>query len=307
MTRENEYLPTSPFGITELHLLHLLARHGSFTRAATEVGLTQSAVTRQIQGVEAKLGVALFERTTRKVTVTPAGRFLIEQTRHILGDIESSLRRLREDFVEGPKQIRLGVSRSISLAYLPGFVFANQRRQPGLNLVVNHEASLTILRQLESDELDVGILCPPRRLPGNLAVTHRFRDNFTLIMPRGAPSNVCEKSTVPALKKALATQSWLLLNETSNTGSQLRKWMRKHGWINRSSHEMDNFDLIINLVALGLGSGFVPQRSLALYSRRRQVRRVQLPVRFSREIVVLVRKSRSSAPHITRFIENILF
>ncbi len=47
--------------------------------------------------------------------------------------------------------------------------------------------------------------------------------------------------------------------------------------------------------------------SLALYSRRRQVRRVSLPVRFSREIVVLVRKSRSSAPHITRFIENILF
>ena len=103
MMNGNEYLPTSPFGITELHLLHLLARRGSFTRVASEVGLTQSAVTRQIQGVESKLGVALFERTTRKVTVTPAGQFLIEQTRHILGDIESCLRRVREDFVEGPR------------------------------------------------------------------------------------------------------------------------------------------------------------------------------------------------------------
>lgn len=303
----NEYLPTSPFGITELHLLHLLARRGSFTRVANEVGLTQSAVTRQIQGVESKLGVALFERTTRKVTVTPAGNFLLEQTRHILGDIESSLRRLREDFVEGPRQIRLGVSRGISLAYLPGFVFANQRRQPGLNLVVNHEASSSILRQLESDELDVGILCPPRRLPGNLAVTHRFRDTFTLIMPRSTPESAGKDGSIPALKRALANQSWLLINQASNTGSQLRKWMKVHGWIIRSSHEMDNFDLIINLVALGLGSSFVPQRSLALYSRRRQVRRVSMPVRFSREIVVVVRKSRSSAPHITRFIENILF
>ena len=307
MLKTNEYLPTSPFGIMELHLLHLLARRGSFTRVATEVGLTQSAVTRQIQGVEAKVGIALFERTTRKVAITPAGQFLIEQTRHILGDIESALRRLREDFVEGPKQIRLGVSRGISLAYLPGFVFANQRRQPDLNLVVTHETSTTVLRQLESDELDVGILCPPRRLPGNLAVTHRFRDAFTLITPRTAPAGISEKSPLPALKKALANQSWLLINETSNTGSQLRKWMRTHRWINRSSHEMDNFDLIINLVALGLGSSFVPQRSLALYSRRRQVRRIPLPARFSREIVVLVRKSRSSAPHITRFIENILF
>ncbi len=307
MTNENEFLPTSPFGIMELHLLHLLARLGSFTRVATAVGLTQSAVTRQIQGVEAKLGVPLFERTTRKVAVTPAGQFLIDQTRHILGDIESSLRRLREDFVEGPKQIRLGVSRSISLAYLPGFVFANQRRQPGINLVVNHEASVAILRQLESDELDVGIICPPRRLPGNLAVTHRFKDAFTLIMPRTTLPCFGEKFNVGALKRALAGQSWLLLNETSNTGLQLRKWMKTHGWVHRSSHEMDNFDLIINLVALGLGSSFVPQRSLALYARRRKVRRVPLPVRFSREIVVLVRKSRSSAMHITRFIENILF
>ena len=307
MLPSNEYLPTSPFGIMELHLLHLLARHGSFTRVAAEVGLTQSAVTRQIQGVEAKVGVPLFERTTRKVAITPAGRFLIEQTRHILGDIESALRRLREDFVEGPKQIRLGVSHGISLAYLPGFLFANQRRQPDIYLVVTHEASASILRQLESDELDLGILCPPKRLPGNLTVTHRFRDTFTLIMPRALPGGISEKSPLPALKRTLAGQTWLLIKEASNTGVQLRKWMKTHGWSHRSSHEMDNFDLIINLVALGLGSSFVPQRSLALYARRRQVRRVQLPARFSREIVVLVRKSRSSAPHITRFIENILF
>jgi DNA-binding transcriptional LysR family regulator len=307
MRPTNEYLPTSPFGIMELHLLHLLGRHGSFTRVAAEVGLTQSAVTRQIQGVESKVGVALFERTTRKVTVTPAGQFLIDQTRHILGDVESALRRLREDFVEGPKQIRLGVSRSISLAYLPGFVFANQRRQPDLNLGVVHEASTTILRQLESDELDVGIICPPHRLPRNISVTHRFRDDFTLIVPRANAPVPGEKIRLPILKKTMADQSWLLISEGSNTGIQLRKWMRAQGWINRSSHEMDNFDLIINLVALGLGSSFVPQRSLALYSRRRQVRRVSLPVRFSREIVVLARKSRSSAPHLARFIENILF
>jgi DNA-binding transcriptional LysR family regulator len=291
----------------ELHLLHLLARSGSFTRVASQVGLTQSAVTRQIQGIELKIGVALFERTTRKVLITPAGQFLIEQTRHIIGDIDTALRRLREDFVEGPKQLRLGVSRSISLAYFPGFIFANQRRQPDLNMVVTHETSPAILRQLDSGEMDIGILCPPRRLSGNLAVTHRFRDDFTLITPRNFAPGIGEKSRLQSLKKALAGQSWLLISETSNTGSRLRTWMKARGWPLRSSHEMDNFDLIINLVALGLGCSFVPQRSLALYARRRKVRRIPLADRFSREIVVLVRNSRSAAPHITQFIENILF
>jgi len=304
MKEENEFAATSPFGIFELHLLHLLARHGSFTRAGAEAGLTQSAVTRQVQAVEAKLGVALFERTTRKVIVTPAGRFLIEQTRHILGDVQASLRRLREDFVEGSKQVRLGVSRSISLAYLPGFLFANQRREPGVNLAVTHETSAAILRQLEGDELDVGIFCPPRRLPGNLTVTHRFRDAFTLVTPL---SFLAAGRKGRALQKALAEQTWLLLGEGSNTSSQLRHWMKAQGWAIRASHEMDNFDLIINLVALGLGASFVPQRALALYSRRRKVQRIPLPKRFSREIVVVVRKSRSEAAHIARFIENILF
>jgi len=300
-------LPTSPFGIFELHLLHLLARHGSFTRVAAEVGLTQSAVTRQIQTVESKVGTALFERTTRKVVITPAGRFLVENTRHLIGDLDSTLRRLREDFVEGPKQLRLGVSSDISLAYLPGFIFANQRRQPELNLVVTHESDTGILRQLQSDELDVGILCPPTRLPGNLVATHRFRDTFTLITPRTGFEEITDKSAPRMLKKAMGRQSWLLISEASNTGSQLRKWMKSHRWPIQSSHEMDNFDLIINLVALGLGISFVPQRSLALYSRRRKVRTISLPTRFSRELVVLVRKSRSGAPHIVRFIENILF
>ena len=51
----NEYLPTTPFDIYELHLFHLVAKHRSFTKAAEIAGLTQSAVTRQVQGIEASI------------------------------------------------------------------------------------------------------------------------------------------------------------------------------------------------------------------------------------------------------------
>jgi DNA-binding transcriptional LysR family regulator len=53
-----------------------VAEHRSFTKAAELAGLTQSAVTRQMQGIEESLGVALFERTTRSVHLTPAGQML---------------------------------------------------------------------------------------------------------------------------------------------------------------------------------------------------------------------------------------
>lgn len=307
MQNENEYIATAPFGLFELHMLHLLAQLGSFTRVARAAGLTQSAVTRQIQSVEAKVGLSLFERTTRSVRATPAGDFLIEQTRHILGDIDSSLRRLREEYLEGPKRIRLGVSRSISLAYFPGFIFASQRRDPETHLLIKHESSASIQSQLESDELDIGIFCPPARLSTRLAITHRFQDSFILIAPRHAGISLPEKSSKKTVQKRLAAQNWLMIDAASQTGCRLTKWMTTQGWMCGAAHEMDNFDLIINLVALGLGCSFVPQRSLALYSRRRQVRRIAVLPRFSREIVVAVRKSRKNTPHIERFIQNILF
>ena len=97
-----------------LRLFRLVADTGSFTRAGRLAGLTQSAITRQIQNVEACIGVPLLERTTRKVQPTLAGQFLLEQSTRILGDLSHSVQRLREEFAAAPKLVR-EVSRAPSV------------------------------------------------------------------------------------------------------------------------------------------------------------------------------------------------
>ena len=115
----NEYLPTAPFDIYELHLFHLVAQHRSFTKAAEVAGLTQSAVTRQVQGMEASLGLELFERTTRSVQLTAAGTALWRETVRLLAaTFDQTLKTLREEFAGRKKEIRVGVSRSVGLASL---------------------------------------------------------------------------------------------------------------------------------------------------------------------------------------------
>ena len=74
-----------------------------------------------------------------------------------------------------------------------------------------------------------------------------------------------------------------------------------------SHAELDNFDLIVNLVALGQGVSVVPQRALALYARRRKVQRFTMPEKFTREIVVLTRRNPKPPAHVLEFVENILF
>lgn len=302
----HEFLKTAPFDLYELYLFHLVATHRSFTKAAEAAGLTQSAITRQVQGMERSLGLTLLERTTRSVRVTEAGAFLEQEALRLIGGVESSLQRLREDFGEARKVVRVGVSRSIGLAYLPGFFHANLQREPRVGYRVTYRASGELLSLLEANEIDLAVLCPPRRLPATVKVTHRFEDAFTLIAPA---DKAAEFAALAARNRQawLQEQSWLVLDPATNTGAKLRVGMKRLGIAAEPTMQLDSFDLIINLVALGMGMSFVPIRALALYPNKRNVRRIALRERVVRELVVVMRRHRSVPAHLARFVENVLF
>lgn len=304
----HEYLKTAPFDIYELHLFHLVAQHRSFTRAAAAANLTQSAVTRQVKNMETSLGLALFERTTRTVKLTPAGQALWRESVRLVGDIAQILKSLREEFTDAKKEIRVGVSRSVGLAYLPGFFHANLRRLPQVGYRVSSLLSAEIFSSLDANELDVGVLSPPRRLPATVRITHRFTDGFALIgSPEAAADFELHANTRAKRIAWMNRQNWLVLDERANTGRRLHAWMNRQGCRVPPGMQLDNFDLIINLAALGMGVSFVPVRALALYSRKRTLRRLPWPERFERELVVAVRRNRQLPGHIFQFIENVLF
>lgn len=304
----NDFLNTSPFDLYELSLFHLVVKHRSFTKAAQAAGLTQSAITRQIQGMENSLGVSLLERTTRSVGLTKAGEFLFHESSRLLGDVDQSLRRMKEDFTDARKEIRVGVSRSIGLAHLPGFFHANLRQVSKVGYHVSYQPSTEILSALETNDLDLGVLCPPPRLPQTLCTTHRFTDAFTLIAPTEFASQFAVLPKSKLAKNAwLQKQPWLLIDENTNTGKQLRKWTAHSGLKIEATMQLDSFDLIITLVSLGMGVSFVPMRALALYGRKKTLARLHLPNRFERELVVVMRRHRKQPQHLAEFVKNILF
>ena len=220
MINMNAFLATVPFDLYELNLFRLVAETGSFTTAGQRAGLTQSAVTRQIRGIEERLGVALFERTTRRVGLTLAGRVLLEKSGPILDATNDVLHQLQHEFHLVPRTLRVGVARSIGLAYLPGFFFAFQRKFPEVQLQVVQQSSREILDALEAGELDAGLLCPPPRLPRSLQSTHRFTDEFTFIAPPKfqLPGNFTRANS-RTMHKLLAGQRWLLIDQGGNMGS----------------------------------------------------------------------------------------
>lgn len=308
MRRMNEFIATAPFDFYELTLFHLALKHGSFTKAGEAAGLTQSAVTRQIQGMEDRLGVKLFDRTTRSVSPTAAGRFLFERSGTLLGSLNEAVSQLRQHFDLVTKSIRVGFSRSIGYSYLPGFLVAYRRKFPEIQLQVVHQPSGEILRGLEAAELDVGVVSPPPRLPVTLRIKIQFDDDFSLVAPASlkVPASKIPVA-LPKLIAALGSPKWLLLNRESNTGKRLHSYLARQGVEPEPAMELDNFDLIVNLVSLGLGVSIVPHRALPLYLQRRALRKIQLIPKFTRKLAVVVRKMRERPEHIDRFIDEILF
>lgn len=304
----NEYLATAPFDLYELNLFHLVAETRSFTKAGQRVGLSQSAVTRQIRGVEERLGVELFERTTRYVNLTAAGKVLFDKSITILQAANATLHQLQHEFHLIPRTLRVGVARSIGLAYLPGFFFAFQKRFPDVQLHVVQQTSAEIVNAVENGDLDAGLICPPPRLPRGLQITHRFTDEFMFIAPPNF--HLQERFTGKSLNdvyKLLGQQRWLLIDPEGNTGRRMNHWLKDQGWRIDPAMELDSFDVIVNLVSIGLGVSLVPHRTLPIYEQRRAVKRIPCTKRFARELVVVVRKNRKPPEHLTGFVENILF
>ena len=308
MRAMNEFLATGPFDLYELQLFHLVAEHQNFTKAGRAAGLTQSAITRQIRGMEDRLGVALFERTTRHVRLTPAGAALFARSGAILAEVNDAVSVLKDGFTLAPKTLRVGIGRTIGLAYLPGFFRQFQKRFPRVQLRVSHETSAFILAAVESGELDVGIVAAPPQLSRALTMTHRFTDEFLAIAPpKFRLSGATSRIRPSELPKLLARQRWLLISDETSTGKRLRAWLTRNEVNVDTTMEADNFDLIVNLVSLGLGVSIVPHRVLALHPKSRPVQRITIHPKFSRELIVVVRRQPEMSVPLKEFVANILF
>ena len=303
---KNQLLSEAPFDLYALEVFRAVAREESFTGAAARAGLTQSAVTRQIQGMEERLGLRLFERTTRKVRLTAAGEFLEQRAGELLANVDDTLRELRETFELAPKCVRVGVSQSIGLAYLPGFFHSFQRSSPHVLINVDSGSGESICRRVADGELDVGFICAPKRLGNELEVTHRFDDGFTFIAPPGLDVPARFGGRWPSVRKLLDEERWLLI-AAGTTGSLVREWLAENGLAVDPAMELDSFDLIINLVSQGMGVSLVPHRALPVYARSRPVARIRSKRRLQRELVVVVRKDRQRPQEITDFVASILY
>ena len=163
-----------------------VARHGSFTRAAKAVHISQPTFTVQIRRLETSLGVRLVDRNTRSVQLTPIGRELAPVLERILRDLDSALLNTRALSSRASGFVAIAALPSLSATVLPGIIAAFRHENPGIAIHLRDAVGIKVAGMVRTGEVDFGFGSLPVSEP-DVEFTPLFNDRMSAIFPRHSP------------------------------------------------------------------------------------------------------------------------
>ncbi len=176
-----------------------VAEHGSFSRAAQALYLTQPAVSKRVSGLEAELGVRLFDRLGRQIALTDAGRALLPRATDLLqsaGELQRLVTRLSDE-VAGP--LLMATSHHIGLHRLPDILRSYNHQHPKVQLDIRFMDSEAACRAVEAGEIELAIVTLPVEPPESLAVEAIWDDPLDFFVGRGHPLASVSEPTLAIL------------------------------------------------------------------------------------------------------------
>jgi DNA-binding transcriptional LysR family regulator len=168
----------------QLRCVVSLAQYGSFVAAATDLGMSQPALTRAIMRVEEILGVRLFTRSTRRVALTGAGREFVPVAERLLADLAISVQNMRA--LQTRERGRLVIACLMSVAYgvLPKVIADYHQRHRGVDLEIREGLLSTVIEDVRSGLVDFGIgdITNSPALPDAIEATPMREERFRVVL-----------------------------------------------------------------------------------------------------------------------------
>jgi len=288
------------WSLAQLQTLEAVARHGSFSRAARELHLTQPAVSMQVRHLERELGVPLLERVGKRAFPTRAGELLLGHAARAVRELETGVEVVQQLRGVVAGRIRLGTSASFSIYLLPSALRRFRARYPRTELVVVTGNAPEIARSVVANELDVGIVSLPVR-ERELAVSPLYRDELVAIgppgrrWPRGGRVRAADLGGDP-----------LILFEQ---GATLRRVI--DGWFQRGAAapalpmELGNTEAIKKLVETGLGLSVTSWFAAKADVRAGRLTAARLEPPLFRQIGVILRRDKPRTPVLDAFLATL--
>jgi DNA-binding transcriptional LysR family regulator len=258
--------------LDEIRTFVVLAESGSLQRAAERLYLTPSAVTRQIQRLEATLKTPLLDRRVKPGRITREGRAVLDGGRHMLR-IMDDLKASASKDAEPSGVFRIGLSHALAQPSLVASIQRLTSRFGGLRPVLSTDLRMKLIEQVRTGELDValGFLATDEAAPSDVASSVVATERLVLVKAREPEPRARRGSKS---KDRDLTARWVLNPPGCFIRRSLEAKLRELGAPFEVASEINNIDMQLSLVASGIGLGLLPARFLASHPKRRRLERI---------------------------------
>jgi LysR family transcriptional regulator, transcription activator of glutamate synthase operon len=284
--------------LRQLRYLDAVARRRSFTQAALDLYVAQSALSQQVGKLERELGVELLRRTTRRVEVTEAGQLVLDRGRRALAEVEAITADLdaMRGLVRG--RLRLGGVPPVRGLHPARLIAEFGRTYPGIDITAREDVAARLVAALADGELDLVLaLVDPDETPAGIAGRHLLDEEIVLIC--ATDHRLAGRKRVP--HAALAGERLVAYG----AGSALRAVLDDLVPGGHVVADANDLETIRELVALGVGISIMPASTVAAKSRS-QLAVISLSPVLRTPVSILWRADERPQPAARAFADHVI-
>ncbi|WP_296398135.1 LysR family transcriptional regulator [Acidaminococcus timonensis] len=243
----------------------------SFSEAAKEMGYSQSALSVQIHSLEQELGVKLFDRLGRQVTLTPPGQELVRRAQPILQQVDE-LEGVMHDRPPAAA-LRLGMIESLCKARMPQLVDYVSRHYPHLHLTITIDSPSVLLDALNHNKVDLVYVLDKPLYDTKWVKVFQKRENIVFVASKESP--LATRKDIPL--EEVIRQPFFLTEKADNYRLSLDQHLAARQLALDPLLEVSDTGFILDMVQRNLGLSFLPQYVVenSIYRDRLQVLSVQ--------------------------------
>jgi LysR family transcriptional regulator, transcription activator of glutamate synthase operon len=285
--------------LRQLRYLVALADEQHFTRAAAREHIAQPALSQQIRRLEQEVGLALVERTTRRVTITEAGRTLVARARRILAEVDAATGEMQALAGVRSGHVMVGTMHTMGPVDVSLALALFHQRHPGVELTVREQSSEELAEMLRDDVLDLAFLSVTERIESHGLGLHQLvSEELVAVLPADHP--LAGRDEVRMAE--LAGEQFISYREGSRLRELLTIAARHAGFDAQVKLESNESERIKRLVAREMGVAILPRSDAERPGTDVAVAALTEPS-LRRDITLACREGRRLGPAAAEFLE----
>ncbi len=284
--------------LAQLRYLVALAEELHFTRAAAREHIAQPALSQQIRRLEDEVGLALVERTTRRVSITEAGELLVARARRVLAELDSAGAELQALRGITSGRVVVGALHTMGPIDLSLLLAIFHRRHPAVELTVREQSSEELAEMLRVDELDLAFLSVTERIESHGLGLHQLvSEELDVILPPDHRLGARQRVRMAEL----ADEQFISFREGARLRELLVSAGRSAGFEPQVKLESNEPRRIRRLVSHGMGVAILPRSDAIEPGADVAVAALTEPS-LRRDITMAWREGRRHPPAVAEFL-----